>query len=408
MTSPPYRNAIDYSADVENDGQWFRGTGSDTTSSYLDAMAGIFHQVHEATEDGGFCCIIIGDEVSNGKLISLPSLLLSRLAASENDDRPGMWRFRDMIIWHKVTSGRNGSGNRFGVFIQHAYPGYYRANIMHEYVLILQKGGGSLSQTGEGIPLNRIMKREIANSIWNIPPVPPGMVRHPAPFPEQIPWRLITLFTRPGDMVMDPMNGSGQTTKVARHTGRRYLGFDVRGEYVEEARKRMFEPLHLSDYLIPVYYRETWSKTTQPGFFETDGADLTPNVPAGYRPVCCMGRGGADMYAYYANGEGRLMCFVMAANGKQYRIMLGATGERGTVLERAFSAMPGASFTETEMREAVGEGCVAGRTRTARACIGALIHVGQITETGRPNVYATGSCKAPAPGRTVWQRLCGP
>ena len=176
------------------------------------------------------------------------------------------------------------------------------------------------------------MKREIANSIWNIPPVPPGMVRHPAPFPEQIPWRLITLFTRPGDMVLDPMNGSGQTTKVARGMGRRYLGFDVMGKYVEESRKRLFEPLHLSDYLIPVFHRESWSKSTQPGFFETDGVDLTPNVPAGYRPVCCMGRGGSDMYAYYANGGGSLMCFVMAANGRQYRITLGGMEENGTVL----------------------------------------------------------------------------
>ena len=110
------------------------------TGAWLDTMERIFGQVFAATRDGRFCCIVVGDEAVNGKLVPLPSLLLLRLANSENGDDPNRWRLRDVIVWHKVTSGRNGSDDRFGVFVQFTYPGYFRANIMHEYILVLQKG----------------------------------------------------------------------------------------------------------------------------------------------------------------------------------------------------------------------------------------------------------------------------
>ena len=59
--------------------------------------------------------------------------------------------------------------------------------------------------------------RRKANSIWHIAPIPPGYIRHPCPFPEEIPYRLMKLYSHKGDTVLDPFNGSGQTTKVASH-----------------------------------------------------------------------------------------------------------------------------------------------------------------------------------------------
>lgn len=101
VTSPPYRNAIDYKQHVSNlgssDKKWMRGTGETTTAAYLDEMAEIFGRVLEATRPGGFCGIVIGDEVVNGKLIPLPSLIASRVAGTENDDDSSKWRLRDTI-----------------------------------------------------------------------------------------------------------------------------------------------------------------------------------------------------------------------------------------------------------------------------------------------------------------------
>ena len=92
VTSPPYRNAINYAQDVANaknsDDVWMRGTGEEKTGAYMDSMQAVFDQVFAATKEGGFCCIVIGDEVVKGKLIPLPSLMLSRLASAENEDDP--------------------------------------------------------------------------------------------------------------------------------------------------------------------------------------------------------------------------------------------------------------------------------------------------------------------------------
>jgi len=110
ITSPPYRNAINYSKHVDNlkksDNSKFRGNVGLSTKTYLDEMEKIFLEVLKVTIPGGFCCIVIGDEVANGKLIPLSSLLISRLVKEE--DQEFGWHLRDMIIWNKVTAGRNG------------------------------------------------------------------------------------------------------------------------------------------------------------------------------------------------------------------------------------------------------------------------------------------------------------
>ena len=145
-----------------------------------------------------------------------------------------------MIVWNKVTAGRSGAGNRFGQFVKIPVPTRYRANIMHEQIIILQKGKQARKihmNARPKIPLNRAMKRQVANSVWDITPVPPNAVKHPAPFPEQIPWRLIQLYTKKGDVVMDPMCGSGQTTKVAKSLGRSFVGVDLRKQYAALAKK---------------------------------------------------------------------------------------------------------------------------------------------------------------------------
>lgn len=386
VTSPPYRNAIDYNQHVtnlKNSGNvWMRGTGRDNTEAYLDRMQHIFNQVFRVTKEGGLCCIVIGDEVVNGKLIPLPSLLLSRLVNYENEDDPRKWRFRDMIIWNKVTSGRNGSGNRCGVFIQFPYPSYFRVNIMHEYIIILQKGKArdDIIKTDEAkIPLNRIIKRELANSIWNIPPVPPGMVDHPVPFPEQIPWRLITLFTQKGDMILDPMNGSGQTTKVAYNMGRKYLGIDIRKKYVDEAKKRLKQAPKLSDYLIPVFYKESWSKDIQGGFFETVEVDLSPNIPKDYKFLFRTEsdksiNGHKGVYVYYQNRQSNYLCFIIGATGKHSRLNLGSVNKKGSMLYNVILELPASPFIKTELNKVLETRLVENR-QPIKACIDVLVNI---------------------------------
>lgn len=88
----------------------------------------------------------------------------------------------------------------------------------------------------------RLFTNEIANTVWHIAPVPPGYLDHPCPFPEEIPERLIQLYSYPGELVLDPFCGSGQTLKVAHHLNRRYVGFDINQKYVDLSRQRINEP----------------------------------------------------------------------------------------------------------------------------------------------------------------------
>ena len=387
ITSPPYRNAIDYSQHVSNvkksNNVWMRGTGNQSTKNYLEKMKKIFDQVFKVTKDGGICCIIIGDEVVNGKLIPLPSLLLSKIASKENDDVLDKWRFRDMIIWNKVTSGRNGAGNRFGLFIQWPFPKYFRANIMHEYILILEKKISPKTTykriDTEKIPRNRLVKREFANSIWNIAPVPPRTVKHPAPFPEQIPWRLIKLFSNEGDIVLDPMNGSGQTTKVAYHSKRRYIGIDVRKEYVKEAKKRRKQKLMLGELLIPVYHREGWSDVDQAGYFETNEVDLSKNIPNGYKLMLKTEsdrqvKGKKGIYAYYKNPHSNFLCFIIGANGKFNRLNLGSIKEPGSMLFNVLTKLPNTPFIKADLNNILETRIVENR-QPVKACMDIFHHL---------------------------------
>jgi modification methylase len=250
ITSPPYRNAIDYDMHAAGKGGYYRGKLKLDTEEYLDDMAEIFgNKVYRITKEGGYCCIVIANEVVNGTIMPLPHMLLSRLVQPY-----GNWQLHEEIIWHKVTGGTN----RYGSFVINPYPKYYRANIMHEFILILRKGDVSSGRTRrmDALPAtHEEWTKEIANSVWHIAPVPPGYINHPCPFPEEIPYRLMKLYSYEDDIVLDPFNGSGQTTKVAHHFGRRYLGMDVVKEYVELAKMRIAsEPLHIrNEALIAIW-----------------------------------------------------------------------------------------------------------------------------------------------------------
>lgn len=245
VTSPPYWNAIDYDVHAFDRSKNYRTRryeeGYTDYDDYLDWMEAIFGEVLRVTKPGGFCAIVVGTVLFEGTLYAVPFDVVSRLT------RDG-WLFHQDIVWHKCTAGVK----RAGVAIQKPYPGYFYPNIMNEYILLLRKPGPKIykgrsdEEKGEAAyPINRLFTMDVANSVWHIAPVPPGHLDHPCPFPEEIPYRLISLYAYPGELVLDPFVGSGQTTKVAHHLGRRCVGYDIIPEYVALAQARLDEPLAL-------------------------------------------------------------------------------------------------------------------------------------------------------------------
>ncbi|RME09123.1 MAG: site-specific DNA-methyltransferase [Ardenticatenia bacterium] len=254
VTSPPYWNAIDYDRHAEDARQNYRTrqyeNGYRDYEEYLDWLEQIFKEVYRVTKPGGFCAVVIGTVLLEGRLYPVPFDFVARLSRQE-------WEFHQDIIWHKCTAGVR----RAGVAIQKPYPGYYYPNIMNEYILVFRKPGPKIyeGRTAEEkeeatYPINRLFTMDIANNIWHIAPVPPNTIPHPAPFPEEIPYRLIQLYSYPGDLVLDPFVGSGQTIKVAHHLGRRYVGYEVIPQYVALAEQRLTEPLRLrKEQLVAVF-----------------------------------------------------------------------------------------------------------------------------------------------------------
>ncbi len=254
VTSPPYWNAIDYDRHAQDPNQSFRtrsyANGFEDYRSYLRWVTGIFGETLRKTRPGGFLAVVVGTVLMEGTLYPVPFDLVSCLAGIG-------WRFHQDIVWHKTTAGVK----RAGVFIQHPYPGYYHPNIMTEYILVFRKSGEPIYRAASQdrrdaarYPVGELFTKEIANNVWHIAPVPPNALEHPCPFPEEIPYRLIQLYSYPGDTVLDPFVGSGQTTKVALALGRNAVGYDVVEAYVRCAYERLDESLGVRPRQLTVEY----------------------------------------------------------------------------------------------------------------------------------------------------------
>lgn len=250
VTSPPYWNAIDYDIHASDKSQYYRtraySNGFSEYEEYLNWLQRIFTEVFRVTKPGGFCAIIIGTVLHDGKHYPVPfdtTGLMTKIG----------WEFHQDIIWHKCTGGVK----RAGVTIQKPYPGYYYPNIMTEYILVFKKHGDAIyknvaqeDKDGAAYPINRLFTMDVANNVWHIAPIPPDYLDHPCPFPEEIPHRLISVYSYPGDLVLDPFVGSGQTLKVAKHLKRKYVGYETVQKYVELTEKRINEPLSLREYQL--------------------------------------------------------------------------------------------------------------------------------------------------------------
>ena len=243
VTSPPYWNAIDYDRHASTPEASYRtrsySSGFQTYESYLDWVQRIFKETFRKTKPGGFLAVVIGTVLLEGKHFPVPFNLTGRLVQDG-------WLFHQDVVWHKTTAGVK----RAGVFIQHPYPGYFYPNIMTEYIMLFRRPGPAIYRTaspeqreGSKVPISTLFTTEMANTVWHIAPVPPKLLAHPAPFPEEIPFRLIQLYSYPGDLILDPFLGSGQTTKVAWALGRNSVGYDIVDQYVAYAGRRLEEPL---------------------------------------------------------------------------------------------------------------------------------------------------------------------
>jgi DNA modification methylase len=155
---------------------------------------------------------------------------------------------RGEVIWRKADGA--GGNCAWGSFRSPSNP---VLRDLTERVIIASKGRFDRAQTPDqrregGFPsephlLTSDEFMEATLDVWDIPPESAKRVNHPAPFPVELPERLIKLYTYGNDLVLDPFLGSGSTVVAAARTGRRGAGYDMDPDYVAIARQRVRDEL---------------------------------------------------------------------------------------------------------------------------------------------------------------------
>jgi site-specific DNA-methyltransferase (adenine-specific) len=111
---------------------------------------------------------------------------------------------------------------------------------VHEYILVFSKGTFRRErQDTRADTITREEFLEFTKSVWAFPTESARKIGHPAPFPLELPYRCIQLYTFSGEVVLDPFMGSGQTALAARRAGRHFVGYELNESYLALARNRI-------------------------------------------------------------------------------------------------------------------------------------------------------------------------
>ncbi len=215
VTSPPYNVGKEYDADL-------------SLQEYLALLKNVLKETHRVLVTGGRVCINIAN-VGRKPYIPLHAYIIQIM----NDLG---FLMRGEIIWDKSASA--GTSTAWGSFQSATNP---ILRDVHEYILIFSKEIFGRQKNGKKDTIEKDEFLEYTKSIWSFPAASARRIGHPAPFPIELPSRLIKLYTLEGDVVLDPFMGSGQTAVAAIKTGRYYEGYDINREYCLLAEKRIKE-----------------------------------------------------------------------------------------------------------------------------------------------------------------------
>jgi site-specific DNA-methyltransferase (adenine-specific) len=203
---------------------------------YLANLRLVLEQSYRVSRRGGRLAIVL-DTVSNQD-DDRPDRLLPIFEDVSRIARQIGWRYMNDIAWLKEEY--SGKKTNFGSLGLCSAPMLCRN---HEWVLLFYRETHVLDGDRNLCDLSREEHLAWLGTAWEIKPEVDKYIRrhHPAPFPQELPHRLIKLLTYKRDLVIDPMNGSGTTTAVAATLGRRYIGIDRSAGYCAFARHRAEE-----------------------------------------------------------------------------------------------------------------------------------------------------------------------
>ena len=218
ITSPPYNVSKEYDSDL-------------ALSEYLTMLRKVFAETYRVLVNGGRACINVAN-LGRKPYIPLSSYITSMMIKIG-------YNMRGEVIWHKAASASPSTA--WGSWMSASNP---TLRDVHEYILIFSKGDYKRGRNDNESKskCNTIQKADFmewTKSVWTFHAASAKRIGHPAPFPIDLPYRLIQLYSFTKDIILDPFMGSGTTAIAALQSERHYIGFEVCKAYLDLANKRL-------------------------------------------------------------------------------------------------------------------------------------------------------------------------
>lgn len=217
VTSPPYNVGKEYDDDL-------------TEHDYSELLYSVWTEVYRVLTPGGRACINVAN------IGRKPYIPLNAMISRQMTDIG--YLMRGEIIWDKSASA--GTSCAWGSWKSASNP---VLRDTHEYILIFSKQKFKRPSENKTSTISRDEFLEFTKSVWTFPAESAKRVDHPAPFPVELPRRLIQLYTYSNDIVLDPFIGSGTSAVASINSNRRYVGYDTCYEYVKTANERIIDIL---------------------------------------------------------------------------------------------------------------------------------------------------------------------
>jgi len=213
ITSPPYNVSKEYDDDL-------------SLNEYLQLLENSFSETYRVLVNGGRACINVANL---GRKPYIPlSDYISKMMLKIG------FNMRGEIIWNKAASASPSTA--WGSWQSAANP---ILRDIHEYILIFSKGNYNREKGAKENTITKEQFMEWTKSIWTMNAESARRIGHPAPFPEELPYRLIQLYSFKDDIILDPFMGSGTTAISALKSDRIFVGYDISKEYLNLANKRL-------------------------------------------------------------------------------------------------------------------------------------------------------------------------
>ena len=216
VTSPPYNVGKEYDQNL-------------TLEEYREFLRRVWREVKRVLVPGGRACINIAN-LGRKPYIPLHCFIIEDMLDLG-------FLMRGEIIWNKGASGSPSTA--WGTWLSARNP---ILRDVHEYILVFSKGMFTRkTATKRKSTISREEFLEFTKSVWTFPAEPATKIGHPAPFPVELPYRLIQLYTFEEEIVLDPFMGSGQTAIAALKSRRSFVGYEIEEQYVRLAERRIEE-----------------------------------------------------------------------------------------------------------------------------------------------------------------------